>query len=107
MLEDLTERGEAEVLEQALQLRLGRAQVGVVSEPWLPVERDPRVMRIQLPRVEVEDHRTASPFGGAEVRARHGVGIETEVRSSGDGEVHAQDTADGDRQLVDHPRSRL
>src|SRR5437660_2735670 len=79
MVEHLSERREREVVEQAGESWSGRGQVDVVRHPRFPVERHARVIRIELPRVQIEDRRAAVSLRIADVRAREPVRIDPEV----------------------------
>src|SRR5688500_19918967 len=81
MTEDLRQGGEGEIAHQPPQARLGGAEVQVVRGARAPGERNARVIGVELPGMQVEDHRPARGLRALEVGARDRVGVDAEVRA--------------------------
>src|SRR5690242_3241402 len=82
-LEHLAHRGEAKLIEQTAQPRLAAVQVGVMTESGQPADLHARLLRINLPGVQIEREGTAVPdVDLAQPRARHEVRQQPEVAAS-------------------------
>src|SRR5437870_3035342 len=107
MLEDLAERAEFELRQQAPQLLLGGVKVRIVGQTGLPVEGHPRMTRIEFPWVNVEHDRSALCLERPIVRPGDLEGVEPEIGASRHRNTAAEDLPGRERQFVDWARGGL
>src|SRR2546421_5211618 len=99
VLEGGLDRGEAELTEQTAELALGAGDAHEVPEPMRPRHGRTWLVRVELPRVDVEDHGLSLPLVHArDGRAEQGLGDEAEI-SAPDGQVGPGQPRRPDRNL--------
>ncbi len=96
-----------ELIEKSFEAPLCRGEVEVVSHASTSSESYPRVVRIQLPRMQVEHRRSNRSLMGSEIRAGQSVRINPEVGATRHGNGTAEYPPDAYRQLEDWPSWRL
>src|SRR6266851_2620663 len=98
-MEDLLHRREAEIVQEADKPACRCFEIEIVRRRNTPRQRNPRMVRVDLPGMEIEHRRLAEAIDAAEAGARDGVGKDAEVRSSSDGDVLSEQAPGGDGEL--------
>src|SRR5204862_3271739 len=92
-LQDLTGRAEAELAEQGGKLGRVPSQADIVAEAMRPGHRRARLVRIELPGMQVEHDRLSFPYVHAPNSAAHQFQRQQpEVAAAADREIHAEHT---------------
>src|SRR5438093_12241845 len=75
-------RREGELLQQRLQPTQGLVEIRVVAETFRPRQADPRLAWVDLPGMDVEDHRASLAVAAPQEAPGHGVRKDPEVRAT-------------------------
>src|SRR5882762_1112323 len=100
--QDLPHRAEGERLEEPAKLDLGLPEVRVVPDPALDGPVQPRLIGIQLPRMQIDDRRLPLHLiDPSEAQTESPRGEEPQIGTTGDRPVHAEAPYRGKRELDD------
>src|SRR5690349_8781577 len=77
---DIRDAAERKIAQQALQLRPRRPKVRIVGQSRLPVKAHPRMVRIELPRVQIENRGPIEALRPLEIRATQTIWVNPKVR---------------------------
>src|SRR5690349_4557660 len=99
--EHFLQRTERQVLQQPLQPRSGGCEIVVVRERDPARQRNPGVLRIDFPRVQVENGGLALPVERANAVARDPVRQNSEVRTTRHGDILPHELYHADRNFED------
>ena len=90
---------EGELTEQPVQLLFRRGEVHAVTPTRQRGAGQPRLIRVELPRVDVKGERSATLVDLPQPPCRPTGGVQAEVPAAGDGKVDAIDAAGRGREL--------
>src|SRR6266545_5133751 len=97
--ENLSHGSKAKVPQKRAEPALRPPQIGVVGKPNPQGNRDARARRIELPRMNVEHHRTPFMIERPQAQPGQRVWIDAEVGAPGNGQVPSEDPPRADREL--------
>src|SRR5258706_5293562 len=102
-MENLLHGCEAEIAQQADQPPFRRFEIEIVRRRDAPRQRNPWVVRVDLPRMEIKHRWLAEPIDTAEAGPGDGVREDAKVSAPGDGDVLAEDAPGRDGELLQVP----
>jgi len=95
------DRQERVALEQRAHALEGPVQVVIVVHAHAPARRQPRLLVVDLPGVEVQDRRLAVAGEPSQPPAEDRRRQESQVRAAGERQAHGADVERGQRELAD------